>query len=327
MLRASVLAFALFATVSAQAQREVLVVSSAFADPSIIAPVVRLEVDRGDGISYAAGISGWTIDGEWAKRLSASSSLRLTADATPINAHNSNLMYVNGVRSEQLDFRDASYRLRGGLRFRPGARQTVDVMGVALYEIVGDLPANVEARWERPYAGVEVSHTFSVVKARELLVSAFDGLEITSRAELFAGKRNWSRLSVVEQAGRSLGRFHLRQSVAILDGSSLDAVNQHVAGGSWDALGGTAIYGLRYGQVRTGRALILNGGADMRVGGNWRAGLRGSYADTAEGRTHGYAINASTTWKTNGFNFGVGVDEESNVTAYAALIVPLYRRK
>jgi hypothetical protein len=327
MIRLAVLALSLIAVQTSEAQRDVLVVSSAFADPSLVAPVVRLEVDRGDGTSYAAGISGWTVDGEWTKRVWPGAALRFAADATPLNAHNSNLMYANRVRAEEDDYDNASYRARGGMRFKRGERHTLDLMAVALYEIVDGLSPGLEARWDSPYAGVDLSHTFSVMNAREPLIGAFDGIQITSRGEFFTGERNWSRISVVQQAGRNVGRFHLRQSLALLDGSALDVVNEYVVGGSWDALGGKAVYGLRYGQLRTDRAVILNGGADVRLVGTWRAGLRASYADTREGRTYGQAINASMTWKTVGLNFGVGFDEDSTSTVYGALIVPLYRGK
>src|SRR5688572_15308459 len=76
-----------------------LLVSSAFGDSSLVAPVVRYEVDQDDGTSWAIGISGWTLDGEWTRRLSATRALRFTADATPLNAHNSDHIYVNGDRA------------------------------------------------------------------------------------------------------------------------------------------------------------------------------------------------------------------------------------
>lgn len=310
----------------ASAEEKKLLVSSAFADPSLVAPVVRLDVDRGDGTSYAVGLSGWTIDGEWTRRLTESRALRLTLDATPLNAHNSNLMYVNGTRAEELEYENASYRARGGMRFAHGARGTTDVLLVALYENVSNVPSAVADRWDSPYAGVEVAHTYSVMNAREPLVGAFDGIEVTARGEVFSGNENWSRVMLVEQAGRNIGRFHLRQSLSIMTGSSLDVVNRFVVGGSWDALGGTAVYGTRYGELRLGRAVIASGGADVRLPRQWRVGIRGSYVGGDDDSTYGHAVNASKIWKTIGANFGVGVSENSDATFYAALIVPLYQK-
>lgn len=306
------------------AEPQKLLVASVFVDPSIAAPVVRYSVDRGDGTSYALGLSGWTVDGEWTRRLSDSRALRFTADATPLNAHNSDRIYVNGRRAPELEYDNASYRARGGLRWTHSPRSTTDVLLVGLYESV-DL-----ARWDHPYAGVELAHTYSIRNASESLISSFDGIEVTGRAELFAGNESWSRLSVIESAGRSFGRVHLRQSVALLQGSSLDTVNRFLAGGSWDALGGTAIYGLRYGELRLERAVIASGGADVRIGGNWRAGVRGSYVDGDTEATYGHALNVATTWKTIGVNLGVGIPEkrdgEGDPIVYAALIVPLYKK-
>jgi hypothetical protein len=158
------------------------------------------------------------------------------------------------------------------------------------------------------------------------LISSFDGIEVTGRAELFAGEENWTRFSVIETAGRNVGRLHFRQSLAVLHGSSLDIVNRFLAGGSWDALGGTAIYGLRYAELRLERAVIVSGGADLRIAGNWRAGIRGSYVDGDDESTYGHALNVATTWRTIGANFGVGLPEDGDPIVYAALIVPLYKR-
>src|SRR5688572_18457005 len=320
------LAVLLLLAVTASAEEKKLLVSSAFADPSLVAPVVRLDVDRGDGTSYAVGLSGWTIDGEWNRQLTQSRALRFTADATPLNAHNSNLIYANGTRAEELEYENASYRVRGGMRFNRGPRTTTDVLLVALYENVSNLPAAIEQRWGSPYTGVEVAHTYSLKNASDPLIGAFDGIEIAARGEAFAGDESWSRISVVEQAGKNIGRFHVRQSLALMNGSSLDVVNRFVVGGSWDGLGGTAVYGLRYGELRVARAIIASGGADIRLPRQWRAGIRGSYLDSDTGSTYGHAVNASKVWKTIGANFGVGRGEDSDVTFYAALIVPLYRK-
>jgi hypothetical protein len=304
-----------------------LLVSSAFGDSSIVAPVVRYEVEQDDGTSWAAGLSGWTIDGEWSRPLSATRALRFTADATPLNAHNSDRIYVNGDRAPELEYDNASYRARGGLRFTPSSRHTTDVFLVALQESVEGVSDALEQRWSDPYAGLELAHTYSVRNASSPLIASFDGIDVTARLEAFSGEENFSRVSLIERAGRSYGRIHLRQSLALLHGSSLDVVNRFVVGGSWDSLGGTAVYGLRYGELRLRRALIASGGADVRVAGNWRVGVRGSYVDGDEGRsTYGHALNVTTTWRTVGANFGVGFPEEGDTIVYAALIVPLYKK-
>lgn len=302
------------------AEPEKLLVASVFADSSIAAPVLRYSVDRGDGTSYEIGLSGWTVDGEWTRAFSPSRAWHVAVDATPINAHNSDRIYVNGRRAPELEYDNASYRARGGLRLTHGPRATTDVLLVALYESV-DLP-----RWDKPYVGVEVAHTYSVQSSSTPLISAFDGIEVTGRAELMAGQENWTRLSVIEQAGRTYGRLHLRQSLTLLHGSSLDVVNRSLAGGSWDALGGTAIYGLRYGELRLERAGIASGGADVRVARNWHVGIRGSVVNTDDQWLHGHALNFAGTWKTIGANFGVGIPEDGDAVVYGALIVPLYKR-
>ena len=313
-------------TLPAAAADKRLLVSSAFGDSSMVAPYVRYLVDREDGTSYAIGISGWTIDGEWTRRLSAARAWRIAVDATPRNAHNSDYIYAAGERVPELEYDNALYRARAGMRFTPLRNHATEVSLVALQESVEGVSSTLAERWDDPYAGVEVVHTYSIRDASTPLIAAFDGIEVSGRVEAFAGKENWSRVSVLETAGRSFGRVHLRQSLALLHGSSLDLVSRHVVGGSWDSLGGTAVYGMRYGELRLRSGAIVSGGGDVRVAGNWRVGIRGSYVESDEVSTYGHALNASTTWKTIGANFGVGFPEDGDPMVYAALIVPLYRR-
>ena len=310
---------------SAAAEEKRLLVSSAFADSSIVAPAARYEA-AGDGRSWAAAVTGWTIDLEWAREFGATRALRLAADATPLNAHNSNLMYAGGKRESSLDYDNASYRLRGGIRFTPNARSTTDVMVVALKEQVDGLAPAIEERWSSAYGGMELAHRYAIENARQPLIGAFDGIEISARGEVMAGNETWSRVMIVQRAGRDVGSLHLRQSLTWMNGSALDVVNRFLVGGSWDALGGTAIYGLRYGELRVARGVIGSGGADVRLGRGWTVGVRGSYIDADTGSTYGHALNATKSWKTVGTNFGVGISESSDSTIYAALIVPLYHR-
>lgn len=307
-----------------------LLVSSVLADSSLVAPVASYRYDNGDGTAYRVGISGWTLDGEWSRRRSERHSLVFAVDATPMNARSSNLTYEDGVRTEELDYEHASYRVRGGVRLHPTANARVDLFLVGLQESVDGLPADVMERWERPYGGLEVAYSWRSVRSEQPLISSIDGHDLTVRGEGFLGDREWSRVTLSQQWGKSLGRFHFRQGSSAVLGTGFDFVNASLIGGSWDALGGNAVYGLRYGEIRATNAVTGNAGVDVRFAPNWYVGIRTS-AVLSEELVEGYALNVSGTWRTVGFSGGVATVasyglRESEPLVYAALVVPLHKR-
>ncbi len=318
------LAFA-FVAGSARAETK-LVVSSILVDPSMVAPVVRLYGDRGEGTSYEIGLSGWTIDGEWQKKLTDNRSRVLAVEATPFHAHNSNRIYVSHVLNRDLEYDNAAYRVSAGLRFSRNPASVLDVRLVGLYEDVDRVAEAVADRWSSPYAGINVTQTWSKIRAREPLIASFDGFEAVARGEVFAGKRTWGRVSITESAGRTFGRIHVMQSAAAMFGTGLDVVNRFVVGGSWDTLRGTAVYGLRYGELRLRRGLIGSAGVDYRFAGNWRAGVRGSWVDSDAVTAYSRAIHVSTIIRTIGADVGIGRPPKGDPIVYATLIIPLYRK-
>ena len=307
-----------------------IVVSSVYADSAVIAPVAWYRQDDGQGTAYQVGVSGWTVQGEWSRRRSERHSLLFSADVTPMNAHNSNRTFEDGERTEQLDYEHASYRMRGGVRLHANQSSNIDILLVGLYESVDGLPADVMQRWESPYAGLEVAYTYREVREEQPLIASIDGVEVTTRGEGFVGEDNWSRITVSQQWGNTIGRFHLRQGASAVFSTGDDFVNASLIGGSWDALGGRAAYGLRHGEIRTGHAFVGSVGADVRVTRHWFVGARTS-AIIAEDLIHGFAFNVSGTWRTFGFNGGVALAESwghrtTVPQVYAAVVVPLYRR-
>jgi hypothetical protein len=308
----------------ASQETQTIVVASVLVDPSIAAPTVELRAPN-----YRIGVAGWTAYADMTRSVSERTSVILLLDATPTNAHNSNRIFMNGQRERTLEFDSASYRVRGGIRQTWSPRSESDILVVGLYEsIEGAAVAPIAAYWEKPYTGVELIHRYSSITSSNPLVGSFEGIEYTARAEMFTGETNWQRLSVEQRAGKSFGKVHLRESVTILHGDSLNVVNRFLAGGSWDILGGTALYGYRYGEFRVERGVIANAGIDYRVAGNWQAGLRASHLSSDVEDTWGYAVTASTTWKTFGVSLGLGVPERSNSDPVfsIALVAPLYRK-
>lgn len=318
------------AVMFAQSAPQTLVVSSVYADSSVIAPVAWYRHDDGQGRSHRIGLSGWTIEAESLRKRSERISLLFSADATPMNAHNSNRTFEYGERTEHLDYEHASYRARGGVRIRLNEDSHFDVLAVGLYESVSDLPQFVLARWDRPYAGIEVAHTYRAVREEQPLIAQIDGLELTTRAEAFTGEDDWTRVTFEQNWGNTIGRVHLRQGSSAVFGDGLDWVNSPLIGGSWDALGGRAVYGLRHGEIRDTAALSGNFGADVRIGSAFWIGGRAS-ALIGEDLIHGFALNVSGTWRTFGFNGGIARaeawgDRDTSPEVYAAVIVPLHRK-
>lgn len=308
-----------------------LLVSSLLVDSSIAAPVLQFRVDKTNGDGYSIGLSGWTLGGEWRRGWSPSTAMLLSADLTPLHAHSSNRIYVDGRRAKDLEYDDASYRVRGGVRFAPTAHSTTDLQFVALKEsISGASDPALAAFWERPYAGVEIAHTLSFLSSPHPLVAVPEGIEVTARGEAFFGERSWSRLSIAESGGRQFGRLHLRQAVMAMSGTRLNTVNRFLIGGSWDTLGPSAFYGSRYAEYRVQRGVAGSVGGDFTISGNWRAGLRASYLDSDAVHAFGTALNASTTWKTVGLNMGIGIPRQEHgrrhTVVYAAIVAPLYRK-
>ena len=316
----------LLADVTNAAGGETLVVAGVFADSSVAAPYLQLRTDRGRD-EYKLGISGWTVEGSFVRELDRNRALLVSADATPLNAHSSEYIYIDGDRAKDLEYENASYRLRGGLRFAHGQRSHTDVQLAALVEQLGEeVDPDLAAFWDDPHAGLDIAYAYSHRTNESPLVSAWDGLELGLRGEVYSGQETWSRIQATEAAAKTRGRLHFRQSVSLMAGDSLNTVNRFLPGGSWDALGASALYGFRYAEYRVDRALIASGGIDYLLPRNWRVGLRASCMRSNVENRCGHALNASTTWKTVGVNIGAGFAPDRDPILYAAVVAPLYRR-
>ena len=325
-MRIAATILAILSFVSSADAGETLVVSGVFADSSVAAPYLQF-LSTGARDETRLGISGWTVEGSWVRRLSNGRSFLLSADATPFNAHSSDYIYINGERAPELEYENASYRLRTGLRFQHDVRSRTDVQVAVLTEVLGnDVDPALAAYWDAPFAGLDVAYAWSERSNEKPLVSAWDGLEFGIRGEAYAGEETFGRITATEAAAMTRGRFHLRQSLALMSGHSLNTVSRFLAGGSWDALGTAALYGFRYAELRVEHAAVANGGVDYLLPRNWRAGVRTSCMVSDVEDVCGHALNASTTWRTVGVNFGVGFSPDRDPAAYVAVVAPLYRR-
>lgn len=321
----------LFLASSISAEERSLLVSGIFADSSIVGPVLRYTTGDSATTEYAISLLGWTIDAEMVKHRSPRQAFLLSADITPVNAHSSDRIYFNGERAHELEYEASSYRVRTGLRLTPTEHSTTDLRVAALVERVSDLAdASVVDFWEDPFVGIDVVHTWKVMRSESPFISSFDGVAISARAEVYTGQETWSRLSVSQRAGRRFGNVHLRESVHAMTGKSLNVVNRFIVGGSWDVLGENAIYGSRFGEFRIARGVIASAGADYALPRNWTAGVRASYLRSDVVHTHGFALNATKMRPTYGFNLGVAFPKEqggdSEPIVYLSVIAPLYAK-
>ena len=296
------------ASVTAQAQT-VLVAGVQYESPSLVAPVAALSVRRGDATEWRMGIAGWTASGAWTRALSPSRALWVGLDVTPINAHSSNKLYVNGVEDPALAYRNSTLQLGGGLRLTPSSRWTTELRGVVLHERVAELPEPMLDVWRSPYVGLDVAQRYDRISAEDVIRSRFEGIRVAARVQGYAGASSWARGTVSVGGGRRVGRLFLRANALAFHGSSLNTVSALLTGGSWDAAGATALYGYSYGAFRVERGVLANAGADLVVSRSTEIGVRGAWLDDSGERHHGSALSVATLWRGMSFGAAVAVPE------------------
>ncbi|HUP61993.1 MAG TPA: hypothetical protein VNA69_16420 [Thermoanaerobaculia bacterium] len=153
--------FVLLAASGAGAEERKLLVSGIFADSSIVGPFVRFSKTDPASSDYVITLLGRTLDGQWIRHFSPKQAFVASADLTPVNAHFSDRIYVNGERVHDLEYEAASYRLRGGFRLTPNERSTTEIHLVGLIEEVDGLQDGaVTAFWDEPFVGLDVSHAY-----------------------------------------------------------------------------------------------------------------------------------------------------------------------
>jgi hypothetical protein len=304
----AVLAALLLGAGAAEAQT-VLVGGVQYESPSLLAPVAVLSVRRGDATEWRVGVAGWTASGAWTRTRSPTRALVAGLEVTPINAHSSNKLYVEGEEAPQLAYRNSTMHAGAGLRLAPSSRWTTELRGVVLWEKVADLPEAVRDFWRSPFVGVDVAQRYDRVSADDVIRSRFEGVRIVARAQLYAGASSWGRGTVSLGSGKRVGRLFLRANGTAFHGRSLNTVSAFLTGGSWDASGATALYGFPYGAFRSERAYLTSGGADLRLWGSTEVGVRAAWLGGSGDAHHGGALGVATLWKGVGMSAALAVPE------------------
>jgi hypothetical protein len=297
------------ATAPSGSAQQALVGGLLYESPALVAPVVVLTSLR-DLTEWRVAIVGWTINGEWARTLSPSRAVVAALDLTPVNAHSSNKVYVDGVEDAASSYRNATLQVSGGLRWTPSSRWSTDLRGAVLYEHVADLPPGVLDFWRSPFVGLDVVHRYDRVSANDPLRARFEGVRVAARAQAYAGTAFWGRGTLSIGVGHRVGRLFLRGHGLALYGRSLNTVSAFLTGGSWDAAGPAAFYGYGYGAHRLDRALLANGGVDVRLWGTAEIGLRAAWLTGPEGTRFGTAVGLSGLWNGIAMNVGLAIPED-----------------
>lgn len=242
-----------------------------------VAPVVELRSIADDGSLWRFAVEGWTLSATRERTMTKQSRWFATLSATPHNAHSSERIYRDGARAHDLEFSDEAYSVRAGVRLSEGDHVSTEVSTVVGREILGDDAApELREHWRTPYAGLQLTHRLRFVTAEDPITGRIHGIELAATAEGFGGRRAWSRGMLTEEGGWSVGRLHLRQTIALMTGSQLDEVSAFLTGGSWDALRASAVYGTRYAEFRITRGAIANAGLDYSLTPSFELGLRAS---------------------------------------------------
>jgi hypothetical protein len=282
-------------------------VLSALADSpgGFVAPVVLLSWPDSKNGDLLLSQWGWTTAADWERALTPDWKALAGAELTPWHAHASNLNYNQGERAPALDFTDTAAEIRFGLRRQLGPVLTSDASLLLNKEWLqsGTQPSEM---WRSVHVGLELRESLAIVRSEDPYRFRFDGWRLSATLRAYGGDVLWWRGALSAISGRKLGPLFLRASVAGLRSSSGNPVGQWLVGGSWDALGATALYGHPYAEYRVSTAAVANGGADLRLIGDWEVGLRGGVLLGPGGSHHGQYAQVSTILSGLLFYAGIG---------------------
>jgi hypothetical protein len=173
------------------------------------------------------------------------------------------------------------------------------------YRYVRDLQSNVEARWRRPYLGIEVAERWRRVTATESFGTRINGIDAGALARVLGGDRSWTQVELDAHAGRRLGRASGQLDVGGFAGHDLDVVNAFLIGGSWHLADPRLVSGYRFGEDRLTRAATANARAGVRVAGTLEVGVRASVVAGENLRRNGAGVELRAVY--SGVVIDVGV--------------------
>jgi hypothetical protein len=277
----------------------------------LVVPVLLVVSTDGEGNEWSLGVTGWTLAGERKTAIDSTRKRQWFARVTPINAQSGQYVYRDGRRDPAAEFSASSVELGGGLEVAHRSRWTGAYRVLAIYGPVHDLGPELVAYWKRPFAGVEIAQTYIHVTSDELFGSRWEGVKVGGTAQLLTGTSTWARMQARVGAGKRVGPLMLSGRGAAFTGRSLNTVSDFVIGGSWDLAPPDLVVGYRYAEFRLDRAATIGLAFDLRVGGAWEVGVRGSYLKGKALDEYGAAVQVMTVWRGAMVNAGVAVPKAS----------------
>jgi hypothetical protein len=300
-----------FGAPAAHADSRIWLGSLNYESARLAVPVVLLLATDDSGKEWSAGLTGWTLSGDLKIRVAENRTRDLFIRLTPFNANGSNYAYRDGQRDEAAEYKAASLVAGGGFEIAHTRRWTGAYRALAAYERVSGLPSDVQAFWDKPYVGLEVTQHYSRTTADDLFGSRWEGIKLEVSAQIFSGSHTWSRLRASAGAGKRHGPLFVAARSAIFAGQSLNTVNAFLIGGSWDLAVPELLPGYRYAEFRLDRAATIGGALNWRVRGPIEVGLRGSYLKGKERDEYGAAMQLMTVWQGAALNVGAALPKSS----------------
>jgi len=301
------------------------VVGGLIADSSIAAPVVSWNRVSAYGDTLSIAVNGWTMSAEMTRRLTPRRRRAASLSITPLRAHSSDQIYVDGERRPDLEFDDTSIELTFGSVDTLGERWTSDIRIVGLYERLEGSDAETRSFWSAPYVGVRTRQSYRHITAEDPLLLTFEGSEVRGDAELFVGQEAWLRLALAQRFHRRVGRVSAGESVVAFHGRSLNTVNAFLAGGSWPLADLQPLYGHRYAELRLDRGVAVNGDVHYVLRRNVTLAVHGSILRSRDIDARGVAVDVSGAWRGVGVRVGVGRGDD-RVVVYGSILAARFVR-
>jgi hypothetical protein len=291
----------------ARGDSRVWLTSLTYESPTLVAPVlVLVSSDDDSGREWRLGVTGWTLGAGWKVTKSPRLRRQIFAQVTPFNAHASNYIYRDGRRDPSASYSAASVLVGGGVEVVHTRRWIGTYRAVGLYEhIDASQTPDIRAFWKHPFAGVDVTESYTRVSAEDLLGTRWEGLKAEALVQVYAGADTWSRIRAYAEGGRRSGRVFVSGRAAMFGGRSLNKVSTFVLGGSWDLPAPDLLPGYHYGELRVDRGATIGGRLDIRLRGTWELGVRNTYLKGRQVDEIGTAVQMLTVW--NGAVLTAGV--------------------
>ena len=296
---------ALAVAAPARADTRLWFASLNFETTTLVVPAIGVRSTDDRGHEWNAWLTGWTVGADWSVARTPRRRWRVVARVTPVNAHSSNYIYVDGQRDLAASFSAASIDAAAGAEVVHSPRWTGHYRGLFLYDRIRGVPARLREAWNHPFAGIATVQRYSRVRSETRFGSRWEGWKAEAAAEIYSGGHTWSRLRASAGGGHRRGPVFLSAGAAAISGQSLDTVSAFLIGGSWNLAVPDLLVGYRYAEFRVNRAATAAGGVDLRLRGALEVGVRGAVMKAPGLAARGAALQITTLW--NGALFEAGV--------------------